>query len=268
MQETTNTRKPRITIRVGTNSLAFATLDDTLDQLVAFEPYIIKSGVSMAANLRQAFKTSDILQRDNDRALVIADARVLMIPSDEYDEKNIDTLYRHCFCDTKGETVMASALPSLNAMAVYGINSDLKMVVEDHYHDVRFIPLVLPVCNYLHKRSLTGNRRKMYGYFHDSKLEIACFDKTRLKFHNQFEAQYSRDAAYYLLYAWKQLALDSKEDEMFLCGDIPDRQWVITAMKNYLHKVFTINPTADFNRAPVTKIEGMPMDTMLTYLDF
>ena len=66
---------------------------------------------------------------------------------------------------------------------------------------------------------------------------------------------------------WKQLTLDSKEDEMFLCGEIPDRQWVITAMKNYLHKVFTINPSADFNRAPVTKIEGMPMDTMLTYLD-
>ena len=267
MQANTSKRKPRISIRVGSNSLCFATPDGTLDQLVAFEPYIIKSGVSMAANLRQAFKTSDILQRDNDRALVIADARVLTVPAEEYDEKNADILYRHCFCDTNGETVMACALPSLNAMALYGINSDLKMVVEDHYRDVRFVPRGVAVCNYLHRRGLTGSRRKLYGYFHDGKLETACFDKTRLKFYNQFEAQYSRDAAYYLLYVWKQLALDSTEDEMFLCGEIPDRQWVITAMRNYLHKVYAINPAADFNRAPVTKIAGMPMDTMLTYLD-
>ena len=158
MQANTSKRKPRISVRVGSNSLCFATPDGTLDQLVAFEPYIIKSGVSMAANLRQAFKTSDILQRDNDRALVIADARVLTVPAEEYDEKNADILYRHCFCDTNGETVMACALPSLNAMAPlnvrpqhpmsYDHKTPMKMTFEqnvtngNHFHDSGIASLI------------------------------------------------------------------------------------------------------------------------------
>ena len=37
-------------------------------------------------------------------------------------------------------------------------------------------------------------------------------------------------------------------------------------MKNYLKKVFVINITADFNRSPITKIQGMPIDMMMLYL--
>ena len=59
--------------------------------------------------------------------------------------------------------------------------------------------------------------------------------------------------------------MDAEEDEMFMFGDIPDRQWLLEAMKNYVQKVFTVNVTADFNRAPVTRVQGMPVDMMLLF---
>ena len=255
----------RTVIRVGNRSLAFAIADETKGNMVAFEPYIVKSGVSKAANLRQAFKTSDILQIPNDGALLAVDVRTLIIPSCEYDEKQKTTLYSHCFTSTDGETVMTCVLPDFDAVAVFGINSDLKLVVDDHFPDTKVIPLMVPVWSYIYKRCMAGSRRKMYGYFHDGKLDVISFDKNRLKFSNQFDAQYSRDAAYYMLYAWKQLGMDAEEDEMFMFGDIPDRQWLLEAMKNYVQKVFTVNVTADFNRAPVTRVQGMPVDMMLLF---
>ena len=109
-------------------------------------------------------------------------------------------------------------------------------------------------------------KKRLYCYFHDGKLEVVSFDKTRIRFYNQFEAPYSRDAAYYILYVWKQLGFEALDDELFLCGDMPDKTWLVEAMKNYLKKVFVINITADFNRSPITKIQGMPIDIMMLYL--
>lgn len=270
MQQTGNNiiagRKPRTTIRVGNRSLAFAIADDNLESLVAFEPYIVKSGVSKAANLRQAFKSSNILLAPNHRALVSVDAKMLLVPTDEYVADNKDELYHHCFSAVEGVTVMDRMLPTLNAVALFGVNSDLKLVVDDHYEDVRFQPLMLPILEYLHKKSLGSVKKRLYCYFHDGKLEVVSFDKTRIRFYNQFEAPYSRDAAYYMLYVWKQLGFEALDDELFLCGDMPDKTWLVEAMKNYLKKVFVINITADFNRSPITKIQGMPIDMMMLYL--
>ena len=256
----------RTVIRVGNRSLAFAVADESKEEKLVFEPYIVKSGVSKAANLRQAFKTSNVLRMPNNGALVAVDAYALIVPLSEYDEQEKETLYNHCFTQSEGETVHSCLLPELDAVALFGVNSDLKLVVDDHFNDVKIIPLMMPVWSYIYKRCMAGGRRKLYGYFHDGRLDVMSFVNNRLKFSNSFDAQYSRDAAYYMLYAWKQLGMDSVEDEMFVCGDIPDRQWLMEAMKNYVQKVFAVNVAADFNRAPVTKIEGMPMDMMLLFL--
>lgn len=270
MQETENNniraKKPRTIIRVGNRALAFAVADESQETKVAFEPYIVKSGVSKAANLRQAFKTSPILLAKNDRAMVTVDAKTMIVPASEYDEAQKEVLFRHCFTSTDGETVMACMLPDFDAVALFGVNSDLKLVADDHFLDVRFVPLMMSVWTYLFNRSQSGGKRKLYGYFHDGRLDVVSFDKNRLRFCNQFDAQYSRDAAYFMLYAWKQLGMDALDDEMFLCGDIPDREWLLEAMRNYVQKVFVVNVAADFNRSPITRMQGMPLDLMLMYL--
>ena len=50
----------RLTIRVGRSTLAMLQQTDGTDDIV-YEPFVVRSGVSMAANLREAFKTSDLL---------------------------------------------------------------------------------------------------------------------------------------------------------------------------------------------------------------
>ena len=54
-----NWQQARLTIRVSNNTLSFSVVDREAEHQVIYEPYTVKSGVSMAANLRQAFKESD-----------------------------------------------------------------------------------------------------------------------------------------------------------------------------------------------------------------
>ena len=122
-------------------------------------------------------------------------------------------LYQHAFNSHNSDAILYRVQPELNAVAVFPINKDLKMVVEDNFKDVRFTPIMQPMWHYLHHRSFTGIHRKLYVYFHDKKLDIFGFEKNRFKFFNSFNAEHAKDALYFILYVWKQLGFNQMQDE-------------------------------------------------------
>lgn len=256
---------PRLAIRVGYGTMSFCL--PNADGTVEYQPYTVKSGVSMAANLRTAFRESELLRGRDDRALLSVVSPVVLVPIDEYmDQENFDveTLYNHTFTGREHEAKVASVIPDLSAVAVFGVNKDLKLVVEDHFGDVRIQNVMQPVWTHLYRRStLVGQRRKLYAYFHDNKVDVFSFQQRRFRFSNTFDAAHSHDALYYLLFVWKQLALSNEDDELHLVGKSEHMEWLITKLKSYLRRVYTLNPVADLNRAPASLIEGMEYDLMI-----
>lgn len=253
-------------MRVGRHTLSFSAVDHTAESHVVFEPYIVKSGVSMAANLRMAFPEVSLLGRGFRRVLVMVDCLNMLVPVEEYQDENNEELYLHTFTGQEGQSITSSILPNLNAVAVFGVNKDLKTVVADHFTDIRYMPLMQPVWAYLHKRSFTGNRRKEYGYFHDGRLEIFSFQQNHFKFYNVFDATHARDSVYFLLYVWKQLGLDAQQDELHLVGDMPERDWMRDTLRRFVQRTYIMNPVAEFNRAPITAIREMPFDLMAHFI--
>ena len=152
-----NIQQARLTIRVSRNTLSFSVVDREAEHQLIYEPYTVKSGVSMAANLRQAFKESTLLQRGYQKVRVYLDSPILLVPIEEFHEEDIDVLYQHAFNSHNSDAILYRVQPELNAVAVFPINKDLKMVVEDNFKDVRFTPIMQPMWHYLHHRSFTGS---------------------------------------------------------------------------------------------------------------
>ena len=71
---------------------------------------------------------------------------------------------------------------------------------------------------------------------------------------------------YFLLSVWKQLGLNPQSDELHLGGMMPEKEQLKERLLEFVKRVFVGNPSGEFNRAPVTQIEGMPYDMMLMYL--
>lgn len=260
--------RQRLTIRVGRSTLSFSFQNG---QEVKYEPYIVKSGVSMAANLREAFKTSDLLQLTTSgkgqslplvRTKVSLDTDVMMMPIEQFDEADMNDMYRHAFPSSSHDAVVYDVLPDLNAVAVFSVNRDLRLVINDHFPNVRLMHIMGPVWRHLHKRSFTGRRQKLYAYFHEQRMEVFAFRQNRFKFCNSFEAGRTGDALFFLLYAWKQLQMHPEHDELHIVGDIPGKETMQTELRRYVQNVYEINPAADFNNHPVTEIKGMPYDLM------
>jgi len=230
-----------------------------------FEPYVVRSGISMAANLREALKGAELPAMGIKKARVMVDTPVLMTPVELFDEKTMAEEYHHAYPHTEQDIVLYNILPDLNAVAVFAMNRDLRTVINDNFEDVQYITALTPVWRHLYQRSFTGQRNKLYGYFHDRKVDIFAFRQNRFKFCNQFDTNHAHDALYFLLYVWKLLMLDAEKDEMHLVGDVPEREWLVGELKKYIHRAYIINPSADFNRAPATQIKDMPFDLMTLF---
>ena len=182
---------------------------------------------------------------------------------EQFEEGKITQMYNHSFPQKQQQdSVFFNVLPDLNAVAVFALNKDLKMVLDDNFAEVKLMTALTPVWKYLHRRSFTGVRNKLYGYLHDQKLDIFAFHQNRFKFYNQFDVTRQQDALYFLLYVWKQLLLSAEQDELHLVGDT---EGLVDELRKYLLNVYAINPSADFNRAPATKIKGMPFDLITLF---
>ena len=152
----------QLTIRVGNNTLSFTMTDPTnAEQPVLHEPYVVKSGISMVANLREAFKTY-ARAIDLPTARVLINTPVLMVPIEQFQEADATTLYLHSFPRNEKDVVRYNVLPTLNAVCIFCINKDLLSVFNDHFDDVQIIHVMVPVWNHLHQRSFTGHRSKIY----------------------------------------------------------------------------------------------------------
>ena len=249
------------TIRIGRKSLSFTLSDLTnAQQPITYELYVVKSGISMAANLREAFKNDTLFQTP--KVQVIVDSKMLLIPIERFVESEVGELYRHSYPKSEMDSIEYNVLPDANTVVLFSINKDLKMVLTDRFADVKLIHLMAPVWRYLHQRSFTGHRNKLFGYFHDQQLEIFSFQQHRFKFCNTFDTSDMHDSLYFLLYVWKQLNLQPEHDEMHIVGDIPEQSVMLEELHNYLKNAYVINPSIEFNKAAATTIKGMPFDLM------
>lgn len=273
-----NMIKQRLTIRIGNRTMSFsaidvtapaaviATLEDTTAPVIRYEPYVVKSGVSMAANLREALRQAELPQLPIGKVRVMMDTPVLMVPVELFEEDKAEVMYRHSFMESEQDLVLFNVLPDLNAVAVFSMNKDLKLVVDDNFPNANIIAAISPVWRHLHQRSFTGVRQKLYGYFHEGRVDVCCFQQHRFKFCNQYSVKHGHDAAYFLLYVWNQLALNPDHDELHIVGDLPDGEWLLEELRKYVTKVYVINPQVDFSEAPASLIKGMPYDLMTLYV--
>ena len=124
------TTTPPVHIRVGQGTLSFLVEDG--DGKRAYHPYDVKEGMSIAANLREAFRTEPYLRDAGDRAVLSVATPIVLIPLVEYnDMANFDAedMYGCVITGHKGEVKVTAPVEQLDAVAVFPVNNDLRMVV-------------------------------------------------------------------------------------------------------------------------------------------
>lgn len=256
----------RLTIRVSQNDLSFSVGSATENAQIVYEPYNTNKGISIAANLRKAFAVSELLQSGYKRTLILVDTPVMLIPTEEFQENEAKVLYKSSFALKGNEEVVTTVLPDLNAVAVMTISKDLKLVIDDHFKEVRIEPLMQPVWVHLHQRSYQNPRRKLFAYFHEHTMEVVSFQQNRFKYNNAFDATHAQDALYYLLFVWRELGMNVEKDELHLVGKAVEQEWLEGELKKFLHRIYVEIPEKEFRNGEVALHKNIPYDLKALYL--
>ncbi|MCR5151972.1 MAG: DUF3822 family protein [Prevotella sp.] len=208
------------------------------DKKIKSENHEVKSGVSVAANLRKVFESSKLLNQDEETVTVLIDSPVMLVPKDEFQEETAATLYYATFSGHETDKVMSATLNDLNCVAVFGINSDAGLVLGDHYKEVRLMPVMQPVCTQLFSSATPDSTTtSLYCFFHDENVDIFTFQHDRFKYFNTFSATHAHDALYFMLYVWKQLAFNPERDTMVVCGEIRNEAWLMESLSRYIRNI-------------------------------
>ena len=239
----------QLTIRAGYGTLAFTITEK--DGEVMHYPYTVKSSMSLAANLRQAFREQPFLnvgEVDKEGKLLVKATLtvvtpVLLIPYERYTdraEQEKDALYNDMVTGHKGETKITTMLESFNSVAMFSVDSDLLLVVTDHCSMVSVDNVMIPKWNEFYNRYFKSDgKRRLFACFHDKKVDIFSFAQHRIHFANSFEAVHAHDALYYILFVWKQLGFSQEHDTLIIDGQMEHHDWLMTRLKAYVREIET-----------------------------
>lgn len=264
MPTTTNESQVKgenLIIRIGIDTLSLAVVGKASSSLVSYEQTQLKGGLSVAANLREAFHYSELLQQPYATAYIMADTPTMLIPLDEYKSNEAATLYDHTFTGNEQQLKISCALLDLQAVAIFSIDRDLKAVIDEHFSNRHFLPICFPLWRHLNQRGHGRGRQRLYGYMHGDRIEVFRFNQNRFKFCNNFAATQAQDALYFLLYVFRQLAMDATRDEIYLLGDIPRKKWLTDNLHEYVKNVIPADAT-DIGLTPSQRWQQIPLDML------
>ena len=140
-------------IRIGRNTLSFTTLDATSsEQPIVYRPYVVKGGISMSANLREAFKTGNCIDADTTKVQVMVETPSLLVPIEQFDEADMETIFSYSYpAGQEKRVIYYDVLPDLKAVCLFAINKNLDTVIRDRFENgVTFVHAMTPVWRQLH----------------------------------------------------------------------------------------------------------------------
>lgn len=198
----------------------------------------IEGGMSLAANLRKAFRDATLA---GPAAALVVDTPVMLVPADELeseDDYNIEAMYDSVITGHKGEGKHTEQLPEQDAVAVFPVCDDLLTVCGDHYATVTLRHAM--AAEWRRQHAIAAKERSarcLFACFHAGKVDITAFAHRRFAFQTAFDAAHSHDALYYILYVWRTLGMDAKVDKLFISGTTPHHEWLMARLPAYLKHV-------------------------------
>ena len=248
-------------IRIGIDTLSLAAVGEATSSLVSYEQAQLKSGLTAAANLRDAFRASELLQQKYTTVYIMTDTPTMLIPIDEYKANEAAALYDHTFTGCEQQLKISCTMPDLQTVAIFSIERELKNIIDEHFSNKHFLPICLPLWRHLNQRGNSRERQRLYGYLHGDRLEVFRFNQNRFKFCNSFAASQAQDALYFLLYVFRQLAMDASRDEIYVIGDIPRKKWLTDNLHEYVKNVIPAD-ASDLGLTPSQRWQQIPLDML------
>lgn len=237
-----------LSIRLGTDGFSFSIYNPIRDTLVLTRRQETEAGLSLTANMRKAFRELDFLGYAYKKINVFpVSKRFTLIPLTLFAEDQVETCFYYNFSPKENETILYDILPGNEAVILYAIDKSLYHLLQEQYGQVRFHSSVTFPAEHFAAKSRFGSDKKMYARLHEELIEIYAYERGHLMLLNAYQCKHTSDRLYYLLYAWKLLAMDQQTDELYFMSDDERKNELIEEARRFIRHVTLLNPIPELN---------------------
>lgn len=202
------------------------------------ETYNLNTGIAVAANMRQALTTCQILQnpRIYDRVTTIVDSPVALVPQEEFSAENASVLYESAITLRHTDEVATARLDKWGVVALFAVNKDLRFVLGESFKYVQFLPRIASTLNECGDMAYGGFQEKLFAVFNGKRFDLIAFRKRRIRFCNSFIAEDTQDAVYFIMSVWQQLAM-KPTDMLCVKGKAEEPETLHTKLRQFIKNV-------------------------------
>ncbi len=247
MTETTVNNKS-LSIRVCSNGLSFCTYAPGQEEPFSYRVYDVNHTISLAANLKEALLSEDMLKEDYQRVnVLVTTPHFTTVPVAAFSKEDIEPIYQFTFPKDKPQHVSYNVLRRSGIAIIFGLERNIYQLLLDDFPRARFYASASTLIEFFSEKSMFGPGKKMFVYLHEKEITIYAFDQGRMLYVNDFFAQHVNDIQYYTLNVWNELGFSQMDDVLNVVGDSDEKcAKLAEKAKYFLQNVNVIDRSEDF----------------------
>ena len=233
-----------LSIRLSTDGFSFS-ISDAAKKTTTFN-YPAHEDLPLTANLKRALHEMKwphgTFQHVN---ILMTDERFTLVPLDLFNCNMVEELFHYNFPKKDNEQLSYNMVKQAGIVVLFGIDKTAYHFLQKQYPNANFYSHATSLIEYISRKNkqALSNRKRMYVYMHKGMLDVFCYNNDTLSFANSYKCNNRLDSIYYILYIWHTISFKQKEDELFLLGDMPEKEGILAELQKFISQVSIIDHT-------------------------
>ena len=251
MIDPTKSLSYNITIQCSLDGFCFVLYDIEENKIIDIELYQTSDSgdesIIMDALERAIFKKG-LYEKPFHSVRFIAGNRFnTLVPEELFDEQHLEAhlLFNHRL--PQGHTVKSEILPSLKAVNVYAMSTQLEARVRKLWENVQITHRSTVFLNAILKEDPYEEKTNVYVNVNSRSFDLAIVTEGKLVFFNNFKFDSKDDFVYYLMFVLEQQQLPAQDIPVYFTGLITGNSEILKLCERYIKKIRFIRPDGSVN---------------------
>lgn len=268
-------------LRLSGNALHMARYDADNPTNFAYSAYRLNPQISLAANLREAGRTEELMQAPlRGMVQVLVDTPVTYVPLADFEEDHCESTYNLCYPPEGRRRIFYDVVANINTVVLFSLREGICRALEDYFESVNYVSTLTALVRYFATKGLGQTTEKReFVYLSSNHAHVFVYEGSRFLMGNSFATHNQQDTVYFALNIAQQMGLklapqnetddegtDERCDRFYVAGETTNRNAIAEMLKDYAVNVVNINASAEFNRHPAAAAPDIPYDLVTLLL--
>lgn len=232
-----------LSILSSEKNTALAVLDTNSDSKTGKQGKYI--ALLSCLSFEELWKSSPFERADEWKSIscAVAHTKFTLTPSSLFDEESKKKIFEFNHALGEDDKLHSDNLHELEAKNIFAISRTFEADMRKRFKAIHFLHNATAFAGTLLVQNRNNLQKKVFVNFHTVYFEVVIFFERDIVFCNSFEYKTPEDIAYYILFIYEQLKLNTDSVELLLSGEIQKSSAHHELLYTYIkHIQFVLRP--------------------------